>query len=51
MRAKVSLGGIDGDLFLGFDGLVEAVAPGAVGHEAAGEFVDDDDFVFFFLWR
>ena len=34
----------DGDAFLGFDGLVEAVGPAAAGHEAAGELVDDDDF-------
>ena len=30
--------------FLGFDGLMEAVGPAAAGHEAAREFVDDDDF-------
>ncbi len=34
----------DGDAFLGFDGLVEAIGPAAAGHEAAGELVDDDDF-------
>ncbi len=33
----------DGDSFLGFDGLMEAVGPAATGHEAAGELVDDDD--------
>ena len=37
----------DGDAFLGFDGLVEAIGPAAAGHEAAGELVDDDDFAFF----
>ena len=30
--------------FLGFDGLMESVAPPASGHQASGEFVDDDDF-------
>ena len=34
----------DGDAFLSFDCLMEAVGPAATGHEAAGEFVDDDDF-------
>ena len=34
---------LDLDAFLGFDGLVQAVAPAAAGHQAAGEFVDDDD--------
>ncbi len=33
----------DGDAFLGFDGLVQAIGPAAAGHEAAGELVDDDD--------
>ena len=37
----------DGDAFLGFDGLVQAVGPAAAGHEAAGELVDDDDFAVF----
>ncbi len=37
----------DGDAFLGFDGLMEAVGPAAAGHEAAGELVDDDDFALF----
>ena len=37
----------DGDAFLGFDGLMEAVGPAAAGHEAAGELVDDDDFAVF----
>ena len=31
------------DAFLGFDGLMQAVAPAASGHQAAGEFVDDHD--------
>src|SRR5258708_23920949 len=34
------------DVFLGFDGLMEAIGPAAAGHEAAGEFVDDNDFQF-----
>src|ERR1041385_5507997 len=42
------LRGLDFDTFFGLDGLVEAVAPGAVGHEAAGELVDDDDALLFF---
>ena len=37
----------DGDAFLGFDGLVEAVGPTTAGHKAAGEFVDDDDLALF----
>ena len=36
---------LDGDVFLGFDGLVEAVRPAATGHFAAGVFIDDDDLV------
>ncbi len=36
--------GFDVDAFLGFDGLVEAVGPLPADHEAAGEFIDDDDF-------
>ena len=35
---------MDLDVFFGFDGLVEAVGVAAAGHEAAGEFVHDDDF-------
>ena len=35
----------DLDAFLGFDGLVQSVGPAAAGHEAAGEGVDDDDFL------
>ncbi len=35
---------LDLDAFLGFHGLVQAVAPAAAGHQAAGELVDDDDF-------
>ena len=34
---------LDLDAFLGFDGLVQAVAPAAARHQAAGELVDDDD--------
>ena len=37
----------DGDAFLGFDGLMEAVGPSAAWHETAGELVDDDDFALF----
>ena len=33
----------DGDAFLGFDSLMQAVGPTATGHEATGELVDDDD--------
>ena len=32
-----------GVVFLGFDRLVQAVAPAAAGHQASGELVDDDD--------
>jgi hypothetical protein len=35
---------LDLDAFLGFHGLVQTVAPAAARHQAAGEFVDDDDF-------
>ncbi len=35
---------LDGDAFLGFDGLVEAVGPLPSGHFPAGEFIDDADF-------
>ena len=34
---------LDLHLFLGLDRLVQAIAPAASGHEAAGELVDDDD--------
>ena len=34
------------DAFLGFDRLVQAVAPAAAGHQAAGVLVHDDDLVF-----
>ena len=34
---------LDLHAFLGFDGLVQAVAPAAARHQAAGELVDDDD--------
>ena len=40
---------IDGDLFLGFHGLMQPFTPGTVGHQAASELVDDDDFHFFFV--
>ena len=33
---------LDLDAFLGFDGLVQTVAPAAARHHAAGELVDDD---------
>ena len=36
---------LDLDAFLGLDGLVQAVAPAAAGHQAAGVLVDDDDLV------
>ena len=38
---------LDLDAFLGFHGLVQTIAPAAAGHQAAGEFVDDDDFAVF----
>ena len=38
------LGG-DGDVFLGFESLMQAVAEPASGHEAARELVDDDDLI------
>ena len=34
---------LDLDLLLGLDRLVQAVAPAAARHQAAGELVDDDD--------
>ncbi len=34
---------LDLHLLLGLDRLVQAVAPAAAGHQAAGELVDDDD--------
>ena len=34
---------LDLDAFLGFDRLVQTVAPAAARHQAAGELVDDDD--------
>ena len=37
---------LDGDALLGFDRLVQAVAPLAADHFAAGKLVDDDDFQF-----
>ena len=36
---------LDGDAFLGLDGLVQPVAPAAARHGAAGVFVDDDHLV------
>ena len=39
------LGRGDLELLLGFHSLVQPVAPGAVGHEPTGEFVDDHDLV------
>ncbi len=36
---------LDVDAFLGFHGLVQAVGPAPALHQAAGEFVDDDDLV------
>ncbi len=35
---------LDLQAFLGFDGLMQAIAPAAARHQAAGELVDDDDF-------
>ena len=35
---------LDLDAFFGFDGLMQAIAPTATGHQTPGEFVDDDDF-------
>ena len=35
---------LDLHAFLGFHGLVQPVAPAPARHQAAGEFVDDDDF-------
>ena len=37
---------LDLDPFLGFDRLVEAVAPPSARHESAGELVDDDHLAF-----
>ena len=37
---------LDLDAFLGFHGLMQAVAPSPAGHEAAGVLVHDDDLVF-----
>ena len=34
----------DGDMFLGLDGLVQAVGIAPADHQAAGELIDDDDF-------
>ena len=36
---------LDADAFLGLDGLVQAVAPVAARHQAAGELVDDHHFL------
>ena len=38
---EVFLVGGDRDVFLHLDRLVQPVPPGSVGHDAAGEFVDD----------
>ena len=38
---------LDLDAFFGFDGLVQSVRPAPARHQAAGELVDDDDFVVF----
>ncbi len=38
---------LDGDSFLGLDGLVQAVGIAAAEHQAAGEFIDDDDLALF----
>ena len=35
---------LNGDTFLGFDGLVQAIAPTTTGHQTAGEFIHDGDF-------
>jgi len=37
------LGRVDGQAFLGFNGLVQAVSPFAVRHRSAGELIDDHD--------
>jgi len=37
---------LDGDVFLGFDGLVEPVGPATTRHHTAGVFVDDHDLAF-----
>src|SRR5262249_15760497 len=34
-------GRVDGHVFFGLDGLVESFGPGAAGHAASGELVDD----------
>ena len=44
---QVFLVGGDGDAFLDLDRLMQPVPPGAVGHHAAGEFVDDLNFAIF----
>jgi hypothetical protein len=36
--------GLDLDAFLGLDRLMQAVGPAATGHQATGEFVDNDHF-------
>ena len=35
---------LNGNTFLGFDGLVQAIAPTTTGHQTAGEFIHDGDF-------
>ena len=37
---------LDRDAFLGFDRLVQTIAPAAARHQTAGVFIDDDDLVF-----
>ena len=36
----------DRHTFLGFDGLMQTIAPATPGHEAPGVFIDDDHLVF-----
>ena len=44
-RGQGDVFGLDRDLLLGFQRLVQAVGIAAAFHHAAGEFVDDDDLV------
>ena len=46
MRGEGLVLALDFDVFLGFDGLMEPIAPAAAGHQAAGELIDDDDLAF-----
>ena len=43
--ARVNVLGLDRNAFLGFDGLVQAVAQPSSGHHPSGELVDEDDAV------